>query len=84
MGLGDLTTEKPNENCNTRLQFKQSYKNKEYIYHLYCLFQKFCGIKPLNISYFDSRVNKNKIYNAIKFQTLSLPFYNKYRNLFYN
>lgn len=36
--LGDLTAERPNTNCNTRLQFKQSLINKEYIYHLYNLF----------------------------------------------
>lgn len=32
--LGDLTAEKPNERSNTRLQFKQSIKNKPYINHL--------------------------------------------------
>lgn len=37
--LGDLTAERPNANCNTRLQFKQSLINKEYIYHMYNLFQ---------------------------------------------
>lgn len=82
--LGDLTAERPNKNCNTRLQFKQSLINKEYIIHLYSLFQKFCGTQPLNMSYFDSRVNKNKKYNSIKFQTLSLPCFNVYRELFYN
>lgn len=82
--LGDLSAEKPNKNCNTRLQFKQSLINKEYILHLYSLFQEFCGTQPLNMSYFDSRVNKNKKYNSIKFQTLSLPCFNVYRELFYN
>jgi len=82
--LGDLTAEKPNDKCNTRLQFKQSFINKEYIYHLYSLFKEYCGTKPLNMSKFDSRVNKNKIYYAIKFQTLSLPCFNIYRKLFYN
>jgi len=36
------------------------------------------------MSRFDSRANKNKIYYAIKFQTLSLPCFNVYRELFYN
>lgn len=81
--LGDLTAEKPNINCNTRLQFKQSLVNKEYIYQLYDIFKEFCT-KPLNMSKFDNRANKNKIYNAIKFQTLSLPCFNVYRELFYN
>ena len=82
--LGDLTAEKPGINSNTRLQFKQSIKNKLYIEHLYSLFQEFCGSKPLILSNFDSRANKMKEYTAIKFQTLSLPCFNKYRELFYN
>jgi len=36
--LGDLTAEKKNINSNTRLHFKQSFKNKEYIDHLYNIF----------------------------------------------
>jgi hypothetical protein len=82
--LGDLTVEKPNLNCNARMQFKQSIINKEYIEHLYELFQEFCGSKPLVMSKFDNRPNKNKEYSAIKFQTLSLPCFNIYRELFYN
>jgi hypothetical protein len=82
--LGDLTVEKPNLNCNARIQFKQSIINKEYIEHLYELFQEFCGSKPLVMSKFDNRPNKNKEYSAIKFQTLSLPCFNIYRELFYN
>ena len=82
--LGDLSAERPNCNCNTRLQFKQSLINVKYLLHLYCLFKNFCGSQPLNMSKFDSRVNKNKIYFAIKFQTLSLPCFNIYKELFYN
>lgn len=82
--LGDLTVEKPNLNCNARMQFKQSIINKEYIEHLYELFQEFCGSKPLVMSNFDNRPNKNKEYSSIKFQTLSLPCFNIYRELFYN
>ena len=44
--LGDLSAERPNNNCNTRLQFKQSNKNIEYINHLYPLFQEYCGTGP--------------------------------------
>ena len=82
--LGDLTAEKPKLNSNTRLQFKQSLKNKLYIEHLYSLFQEFCGTSPVIMSKFDSRPGKFKEYSAIKFQTLSLPCFNKYRELFYN
>jgi LAGLIDADG DNA endonuclease family len=36
------------------------------------------------MSKFDTRISKNKTYNAIKFQTLSLPCFNIYIELFYN
>ena len=36
------------------------------------------------MSKFDFRANKNKLYSAIKFQTLSLSCFNIYRELFYN
>ena len=76
--LGDLSAERPNKNCNTRLQFKQSFIN------LYSLYKNYCGSEPLYMYKFDSRVNKNKTYYSIKFQTLSLPCFNMYRELFYN
>lgn len=82
--LGDLTVEKPNKNCNTRLQFKQSCINKQYIDHLFCLFKNYCGTQPRHLFYYDSRINRSKQYNSIKFQTLSLPCFNIYRDLFYN
>jgi|SRR2546423_7596880 len=81
---GDLHAERKNLNSNTRLQFKQSTKNKEYIDHLYVLFEKFCGSKPKITSWFDSRPNKNKEYSSIKFSTYSLPCFNKFRSLFYD
>lgn len=81
--LGDLSAEKPSEKANTRLQFKQSIKNREYIEHLFTLFQGYCGSKPLEMSKFDNRPNKMKVYSAIKFQTFSLPCFNKYKDLFY-
>src|SRR5690348_3261229 len=62
--LGDLTAEKPNERCNTRLHFKQSIINKEYINHLYELFKDYCGTLPNNLSYYDKRTNKMKEYGA--------------------
>jgi hypothetical protein len=82
--LGDLFAEKPNKNCNTRIQFKQSIINKEYLDHMYTLFKEFCNSSPLVLSRFDDRPNKNKEYTALKFQTASLPCFNIYRELFYN
>jgi hypothetical protein len=65
--LGDLFAEKRNSNSNTRLQFKQSIKNKIYIDHLYNLFKDFCGSKPKIITSLDKRPNKQTSYSAIKF-----------------
>lgn len=81
--LGDLHVEKRNNNSNSRLQFKQSIINKEYIDHLYLLFHNFCGSKPKIMFSFDHRPDKNKSYSSIKFSTLSLPCFNKFRLLFY-
>jgi len=82
--LGDLTAKKRNENSNTRLHFKQSLKNKEYIDHLYEIFKDFCGSSPNIMSNFDFRPNKMKEYKSIKFQTLNLPCFNIYKEIFYN
>lgn len=82
--LGDLGVERPNPKCNTRLQFKQTNKNIEYITHLYSLFQEFCGTPPKFMSRFDERPNKMKEYGSVKFNTLSLPCFNIFRETFYN
>jgi hypothetical protein len=82
--LGDLHAEKRNLNSNTRLQFKQSSKNKDYVDHLYNLFKEYCGSEPTETSWFDSRPNKNKTYSSIKFSTFSLPCFNVFRSMFYS
>jgi len=82
--LGDLHVEKPSLKHNARLQFKQSTINTLYITHLYELLIGFCGSPPIWLSYFDKRVNKLKVYTSLKLQTLSLPCFNTYRDLFYN
>jgi len=82
--LGDATAEKRNANSNTRIHFKQSTIHKAYVDHLYFYFKDYCNSKPLVLSSFDNRANKMKEYSSIKFQTLSLPCFNKYREIFYN
>lgn len=81
--LGDLGSERPNSNSNTRLQFKHSDRQTEYINHLYILFKDYCKAPPKTLSRFDVRPNRNKIYHAIKFNTRSLPCFNEFRDLFY-
>jgi len=82
--LGDLGAERPNLNCNTRLQFKHTDKQRGYIEHLYDLFKDYCKSGPIPLSSFDKRPNRNKEYKAIKFNTRSLPCFNEFRELFYN
>jgi LAGLIDADG DNA endonuclease family len=48
--LGDLHAEKPSNKHNTRLQFKQSTINIQYIRYLFQLFGDYCGSVPTNIS----------------------------------
>nr|YP_009710724.1 LAGLIDADG endonuclease type 2 [Amanita phalloides]QFZ98673.1 LAGLIDADG endonuclease type 2 [Amanita phalloides]WLF85178.1 hypothetical protein [Amanita phalloides] len=82
--LGDLFAEKLKPNSNTRLQFKQSIKNKVYIDHLYSLFKEYCNLEPKITSSIDKRPGKKELNVSIKFWTLSLPCFNQFRELFYN
>lgn len=79
-----LAREKRNPNCNTRLQFKQSIKNKEYIEHLYSLFKDYCNSEPKVTSSVDNRPGKKELNVSIKFWTQSLPCFNQFRELFYD
>ena len=51
---------------------------------MYNLFQDYCGSPPKIMSKFDNRPNKMRKYSTIKFQTLSLFCFNKYKKIFYN
>lgn len=83
--LGDLHAERLNIKHNTRLQFKYSIINEKYIFHLYDLFKEYTnGKNPFLLSHFDPRPDRNKTYSSLKFQTLSLPCFNVYREVFYN
>jgi hypothetical protein len=65
--LGDLFAEKPSLYSNTRLQFKQSVINKEYINHLFTIFKIYCISHPKEIRIRDNRPNKKESYDSIKF-----------------
>ena len=82
--LGDLFAEKINPNSNTRLQFKQSIKNKVYIDYLYNIFKEYCNSEPKETSSVDKRPGKKEFNVSIKFWTQSLPCFNQFRELFYD
>jgi hypothetical protein len=65
--LGDLFAEKSKEQSNTRLQFKQSIKNKIYIDHLYQLFENYCKTPPKSNIYKETKAGKKEINESIKF-----------------
>ena len=65
--LGDLFAEKIKQNSNTRLQFKQSIKNKVYIDHLYSLFKEYCNSEPKITSSIEKRSGKKELNVSIKF-----------------
>lgn len=72
--LGDLYIRR---RCvNSCLCFKQSSKNKEYILHLYTLFQEYCLTSP-------RLYKERKIHESIAFDTLTYPIFNYYHELFY-
>lgn len=82
--LGDLFAEKIKPSSNTRLQFKQSNKNKAYIDHLYSLFKEYCNSEPKVTSSMEKRPGRTELNVSIKFWTSSLPCFNKFRELFYD
>jgi hypothetical protein len=65
--LGDLFAERRNYNSNTRLQFKQSVKNKVYINHLYSLFKEYCNSEPKETTSIENRPGKTEFNISIKF-----------------
>lgn len=77
--LGDLFAEKIKPTSNTRLQFKQSNKNKPYIDHLYSLFKEYCNSEPKVTSSLEKRPGRKELNVSIKFWTSSLPCFNKFR-----
>ena len=81
--LGDLFAEKRNLNSNTRLQFKQSVKNKAYIEHLYSIFKDYCNSEPKITSSIDNRIGKKELNVSIKFWTQSLPCFNQFSTRIY-
>jgi len=83
----DLYAERIKASSNTRLQFKQSIKNKAYINlpsALYLLFENYCSTPPKVNILKDNRSEKKELNESIKFWTLSLPCFNRFRELYYD
>lgn len=64
--------------------YTQSDKHKEYFDHVYNLFKDYCSkiYKPKIRT--NKLISSEKIYKHYTFVTLSLPYFNYYREIFYN
>lgn len=81
--LGDGYLNKPKLNHNTKLVFDQSNSlHKEYLLHLYEVFESLTNTSP-KITNRKPDIRTGKVYNSIRFYTLSLPCLNSYYELFY-
>jgi hypothetical protein len=80
--LGDLCIRKATQSSNPRCQFKQGLIHKEYLSHLYDLFQNYCGTGPKITNRKPDPIT-NQVYSSVSFTTISLPCFNEYYNLFY-
>jgi hypothetical protein len=79
--LGDLYCQKQTPKSNVRLTFVECYLHKEYIIHLFQLFEIYCNSSYIIRSTFDKRTNK--YYENIYFNTMTSPIFNEFYDLFY-
>jgi hypothetical protein len=80
--LGDLNIQKRTKTGNAVLRFEQGISNKEYINHLFNLFENYCPSLPKITDRLPDK-RTGKIYTRISFYTYSLPCFNQLYNLFY-
>jgi hypothetical protein len=78
--LGDLNANKAR--TNTRLSFKQGAIHKEYVSHLYELFKGYCSTPP-KMTNQAADLRTGKVYVGVYFNTIVLPCFNYYYDLFY-
>lgn len=80
--LGDVYLRKFSDKANTRVVFRQGEINKEYLLHLYDLFQTYVYTPPYKYKIFNKENNKERC--NLSFATLALPCFNPYYSLFYS
>jgi hypothetical protein len=81
--LGDLFVEKQQTGVNSRLRFEQGTIHKDYLLHLYDIFQKFCSACPKTINRLPDKIT-GKEHSSIRISTYSLPCFNEFHGLFYS
>jgi hypothetical protein len=67
--LGDLCAQKRSIKGNTYFHFEQGYIHKDYLFHLYSLFESYCYSEPVVSDRSpDKRTGKIEFYICIKFK----------------
>nr|CAJ00336.1 putative LAGLIDADG homing endonuclease [Rhizophagus intraradices] len=79
--LGDLSIYRAKVTHNARLYVQQGSVHKEYLNHLYSVFQNLCSSEPKWSLSLDKR--SNTTYETLRFNSRSLPCFNYYRDVFY-
>lgn len=81
--LGDLHIEKRSKSSlNVRLSFVQGLVHKDYLFHLYELFKMYSMMEPQTYKMPAHKVS-GKEYSGVRFQTITLPCFTEFYNLFY-
>lgn len=80
--LGDVCIRKQKTGVNVNIQFCQGIIHKDYLMHLYDLFNIYCGAAPKIINRHPNKIT-GKIYSTIGFQTFALPCFADLYDLFY-
>ena len=80
--LGDLNVQKQTKNSNAILCFEQGFVHKDYLFHLYNLFEIYCSKAPTTANRLPDKRTGN-VYTRIYFKTMALPCFNYYYDLFY-
>jgi len=78
--LGDIHAQKRSKNTN--LFFEQSVLHEDYLLHLYDLFKLYCISGPKLSVRAPSKVT-GKVYSSLRFQTMALPCFNEFYDLFF-
>jgi len=80
--LGDLSAQKQTIKGNAYFRFEQGIVHKDYLYHLYELFQTYCSNAPKITNRLpDSRTGT--VYTRVSFFTYCLPCFTEFYNIFY-
>ena len=80
--LGDVCAQKRSSKGNTNLHFEQGLVHKDYLFHLFLLFESFSGSPP-KISERKADKRTGKVYTRVRFATLCLPCFNELYESFY-